>query len=231
MHNKLEKFATPIAIVVAGLFIGAGIVLSNLDLGTSNSAGTQAETGTPESLTELKSVKELGIKPKELLACITEKATEEKVRNDLQLASSAGLQGTPHMIVIMKDGTQFPIMGALPKELIEKAINDGKPLAEQAEILPADIAPQIITPEDHVAGNPETALATIVEYSDYNCRFCKQVPPPLQALVDEGKIAWVYRHAPVLGDNSVQKAIAAECVAKLSDSNGFKLYSTELMKQ
>ncbi len=230
MHTSLEKFATPIAIIVAGIFIGAGIFLSNMTPKTNTET---APTGldTPESLTRLNSVKKLGIKPKELLTCITEKTTESKVRNDLQLASSAGLQGTPHMIVIMKNGDQFPLMGALPKELIEKAISEGKPLMEQADILPTNIAPQSISPEDHMIGNPETALATIIEYSDYNCRFCKQLHPTLQLLVDEEKIAWVYRHAPVLGESSVQKAIAAECVATLSDSNGFKLYSAELMKQ
>lgn len=233
MTKNIEKLLTPISIIVAGIAIGAGIWLSNASPSVKS---TTSETGsanltTAESFTKLSVVKDLKIKPKDLLSCIENEDTKTKVDNDLQLAYGAGLQGTPHMIVMMKNGDQFPLMGALPKEYIEQAITEGKPIAEQADMLPENVAIQVITEADHITGNPETALATIVEYADFNCVYCKQLHPTLKSLVDEGKIAWVYRQAPVLGENSRLKAIASECAAKLSNSAGFQAFADELVKQ
>jgi protein-disulfide isomerase len=57
------------------------------------------------------------------------------------------------------------------------------------------------------AGKPDVM---IVEYFDYNCPFCKQVVPLLQALLaQDPKIAVLYKDWPVLGSESVYAATAA----------------------
>src|SRR5258708_3959724 len=57
------------------------------------------------------------------------------------------------------------------------------------------------------ARNPDL---TIVEYFDYNCPFCKQVVPTFkQLLVEDKKLAIVYKDWPVLGESSVYAARCA----------------------
>lgn len=81
-----------------------------------------------------------------------------------------------------------------------------------------------ITDRDHIRG-PRTAEVTLVEYSDLDCPFCKQVHPTLQKLQREygGRLAWVYRHFPLsaIHPTAEHKAEAAECVAELAGGEGF----------
>ena len=54
-----------------------------------------------------------------------------------------------------------------------------------------------ITGADHIRGNPN-ARVKIVEYSDFECPFCKRFHPTMQKVMDEygkgGEVACVYRH-------------------------------------
>ncbi len=76
------------------------------------------------------------------------------------------------------------------------------------------------------SGDVATAPATIVEYSDIDCPYCKKLHPTLQQLVDEGKIAWVYRHSPIpqLHPFAYLKATAAQCVYEIAGQKAFWEY-------
>jgi protein-disulfide isomerase len=67
-------------------------------------------------------------------------------------------------------------------------------------------------PEIPVAGNANGDI-TIVEYFDYQCPYCRKVDPELRQLVhDDGKIRWVQKDWPVLGEVSVIAArLALAC--------------------
>lgn len=65
----------------------------------------------------------------------------------------------------------------------------------------------------------ENAPVTIIEYSDFNCGFCKQFhSDTFQRVVDEyvkaGKVKVSYKHYPFLAPSSMWKAEAAECAAE-----------------
>lgn len=220
-HNLFEKYATPISIVVAGLLVGAGLIVSKVVSQPKAAETTGAPTTEAQaikSITELPIVKKLGLNKKTLSACITAKTTAKTVDADVALGQAAGLKGTPHMVVLMKkDGKdiQFPIFGALPQETIEQAIAEGKTPAEQQSYV-TPIEKQVIASNDHIQGDVATAPATIIEYSDIDCPFCKKIHPTLQTLVDQGKIAWIYRHSPIpqLHPFAYIKAVAAECAVK-----------------
>ena len=63
-------------------------------------------------------------------------------------------------------------------------------------------------------GNPEGGT-TVIEFSDYNCPYCKQSFPRLKQLVDEdGDIRVVMKELPVLGRGSVYAAKAALAAMK-----------------
>jgi protein-disulfide isomerase len=235
MNTKhlFEKFATPISIVVAGALIGGGIILakgapsSSSKVSTTESAPTN-EADVVKAITTLPVLKKIGVKSKELETCITDGTTKAAVDKDIELGQKAGLRGTPHMIVMMKkDGKdiQFPLYGALDKASIEKAIAVGATPDEQKSYV-ENFEPQTINPSDHIQGDVAVAPATIVEYSDIDCPYCKKLHPTLQQLVDEGKIAWVYRHSPIpqLHPFAYLKATAAQCVYEIAGQKAFWEY-------
>jgi len=64
-------------------------------------------------------------------------------------------------------------------------------------------------PDAPIAGNPK-GNATLVEFFDYRCPYCKQVEPSLDALIAEDRqLRIVYKELPVLGAESVTAARAA----------------------
>ena len=231
MTNHFEKYATPISIIIAGLLVGTGILLSKVVSGPSSNTTAPTSNSAEDVLTHITTLpvlKKIGIKSKDLSACITNKSSEAAVANDVQLGQDAGLRGTPHMVVMMKkDGKdiQFQLFGALDKSMIEQAIAEGKTPDAQASYV-EKFELQTLRPEDHIKGNVETAKAVLIEYSDIDCPFCKKVHPTLQSLVDNGTIAWVYRHSPIpsLHPNAQVKAVAAECVSQLKGNDAFWQY-------
>jgi protein-disulfide isomerase len=87
-----------------------------------------------------------------------------------------------------------------------------------------------ITADDHVRGNPNAPIV-FVEYSDYDCPFCKQFHETMKQIMEEygasGKVAWVYRQFPLqqLHPSAPRLAEASECVAKLGGNTAFWNFS------
>jgi protein-disulfide isomerase len=100
------------------------------------------------------------------------------------------------------------------------------PLAQASR----DISIKPISEADHIIGNTNAAI-TIVEYSDTECPFCKNFHTTLQNIMKEygagGKVAWVYRHFPIvqLHSKAPKEAQATECAA---DQGKFWQYTDAL---
>ncbi len=84
-----------------------------------------------------------------------------------------------------------------------------------------------VTSEDHIKGNPN-APVKVVEYSDFECPFCKRFHPTMQRAIDEygkdGQVAWVYRHFPLdqlHPKNGRRVAVASECVNEIAGNDAF----------
>jgi len=77
-------------------------------------------------------------------------------------------------------------------------------------------------PEIPVAGNPNGDI-TIVEWSDYQCPYCRKVEPDLQQAVKaDGKIRLVFKDWPILGPASVyaaRLAVAAKYQGKFVEAH------------
>lgn len=99
------------------------------------------------------------------------------------------------------------------------------PEAEEAAI---DIDP--VTEADFIRGNPNAPI-TIVEYSDYDCPFCKNFHDTMKLIMDDygvtGKVAWVYRQFPLaqLHPNAPRISEAAYCVGELGGDEAFWTFS------
>lgn len=103
-----------------------------------------------------------------------------------------------------------------------------------------------VTGDDHIRGNKD-AKVTLVEYSDFECPFCKQFHPIVQSVLKEygDKIRWVYRQFPLesIHPNARKEAEASECAAEQgkfwefadkiferTTSNGYGFALTDLPK-
>jgi len=78
---------------------------------------------------------------------------------------------------------------------------------------------------DHIRGNP-AAPVTLIEYSDFECPFCKRFHVTMKQLMDEfkGQLKWVYRHFPLDEIHPVKarkEAAASECAAELGGNDAF----------
>lgn len=87
---------------------------------------------------------------------------------------------------------------------------------------------------DFIKGNPNAPIM-IVEYSDYECPFCKAFHDTMNLIMDEygasGNVAWAYRQFPILGPSSVRAAEAAYCVGKLGGSAAYFDFSDAVFER
>lgn len=71
-------------------------------------------------------------------------------------------------------------------------------------------------PNDHALGPPDAA-ATIVEYGDYECPFCRKAQPEVRRLlaIAGDRVSYAYRHFPLtqVHPHAFQAAEAAEAAA------------------
>ena len=88
------------------------------------------------------------------------------------------------------------------REREAQAANVASALEDQGDRLLRD-------PNAPVLGNPDGDV-TVVEFFDYNCPYCKQAMPVVEALLDgDPEVRVVYREWPILGEGSVFAARAA----------------------
>jgi protein-disulfide isomerase len=72
-------------------------------------------------------------------------------------------------------------------------------------------------------GNPQGDV-TVVEFFDYNCGYCKRaITDMLDLMKNDGKLKFVLKEFPVLGEGSVQAAQVAAAV-RMQDKSGGKKY-------
>jgi len=214
-HTKLSIQGS---IIIGAIIIGVAIIIAFGNRNTTNKI-------TPRITIE-QAAKKVGVKQEALLLCVDEKRYAEKIDIDIENAQAVKLQGTPHSIVIGRDGTTIGLSGALPLtswESVLTAFKD-KTLTVPAEDPAKNVRPVDAT--DHVRGSSDPDI-TIVEYSDLDCPFCHKLHATLLMLLDQhDNIQWVYRHTPItsLHPDAYRKALASECVYELSGNNETKFW-------
>lgn len=81
-----------------------------------------------------------------------------------------------------------------------------------------------VTEADHIKGDINAPIK-IVEYSDFECPFCKQYHETLETVIAkyDGEVAWVFRQFPLeqLHAKALPVALASECVAELGGNSAF----------
>jgi protein-disulfide isomerase len=83
-----------------------------------------------------------------------------------------------------------------------------------------------IDESDNILGNPNAPIV-IIEYSDFECPYCKIFHSTMQRIMEDfgrdGKVAWVYRHFPLTDyhENAYNLSMASECVGNWNERNLF----------
>lgn len=87
--------------------------------------------------------------------------------------------------------------------------------------------------DDYVRGDKNAKL-TLIEYSDYECPFCKSFHPTmLQVMKDyAGQVRWVYRHFPLsFHQNAPKQAEASLCIGKLGGAAKYWDYTDKIFER
>jgi protein-disulfide isomerase len=104
--------------------------------------------------------------------------------------------------------------------------------AERPQQLAKNVAPP--DGDDFVYGDPDAPVA-LIEYSDFECPFCKRFHATAKRLVDDsgGRVKWIYRHFPLASHNpgAQKQAEAAECAAELGGNDAFWRYANAIYER
>lgn len=111
------------------------------------------------------------------------------------------------------------------------AIAEAQPTVAAAKTkTPSGKVPEV-TDADHIRGNKDASV-TFIEYSDFECPFCKRFEPTMQQMEEEygDQVAIVYRHYPLSFHANAQKeAEATECANDLGGNDAFWEYHDAIL--
>ncbi len=96
---------------------------------------------------------------------------------------------------------------------------------------PGQVPP--VTDQDHIRGN-KNAKITLIEYSDFECPFCKKFYSTTNQIISEYKdsVRLVFRHYPLnFHANAQKQAEATECANELGGNDKFWEYHDKIFER
>ncbi len=216
-----ETYQTFIALIICGLLIGGGIIISKVipSQSTTTLQGQESQAQVDKDI--LTQAKKLGLNKTALATCLNEGTHKQKIADAVTLAEKSGVQGTPTFFILNKKlGTQWAVLGARDQATFEAAIASGRSPEGQPPITGDKI---VLNENDHWRG-PKDASIVIVEYADIDCYYCKQVHPTIEKLLaDHPEYALVYRQSPIVSLHpfAAYKAEATECAKDQGGDEAF----------
>lgn len=102
------------------------------------------------------------------------------------------------------------------QEATQKAMADKNVIAQNVK--------PVSQAEDHIRGSVDASIS-LIEFSDFECPFCKRFHSTAQQVVDEyeGQVNWVYRHFPLEFHDplATTQAVATECANEQGGNDAF----------
>ena len=223
--EKYKSFFMPAAVVIGGGLIAFSI-WSTGGLNIPVEKGLPAQVASkPELSPEVyqKFAKDMGLNISQFNDCVVQRKYKDKVENDLKEGARVGVDGTPGSFV-----NSQPIRGALPYAQIKSIID-----VELASGNSVPLEGLSVTEKDHIRGNLNAQI-TLVEFSDFQCPFCRQFHSTVQQALSEygDQVRWVYKHFPLdqIHPQARPAAEASECIAEQKGSEGFWQFTDAVFK-
>lgn len=226
-----------IVLIIASFFLGSLTnKISSLEKnGSAASApqpvAQQPQGAAPSAITKdnIKDwAKELGLNTNKFNSCFDSDKYKNAVDEDMKAGQTAGVSGTPTFFVngtILVGAQPFDAFKAIiDKELAKSPTNSKnnfsfirQAFAQETPIAPV-IPPKVIVENGHFPALGDiNARVTIVEFSDFECPFCRRYftdtfPQLKKEYIDTGKVVMYYRHYPLPFHPLAQPfAVASEC--------------------
>ncbi|WP_395463360.1 DsbA family protein [Wolbachia endosymbiont of Cantharis cryptica] len=86
---------------------------------------------------------------------------------------------------------------------------------------------EIFDPAYPYSGN-ENSSVIAVGFFDYSCGYCKVIKDDIKQLINDGKIKYIFRDAPILGNNSLKAAKSALAVYFIDKEKYFDFHYAAL---
>lgn len=233
-------------VVLVALLVGAAFYIGSLSskvdklekdavVGADNQAPSQptAVAFDPNAIAST-----IGIDMDAFESCMQGGDAPQRVQQETQGGSQAGVSGTPGIILFdSRSGMSVVIPGAVDlatmQTFLDNLIAGKNPVFNQSEFELTKIEElPPLTDADFIKGD-RSARITLFEYSDYDCPFCTKVHPTIQQLLDNnpGVISWVYRQFPLdMHPEAFTKSVAAVCAGTVGGNDAFWAYSDALLK-
>jgi protein-disulfide isomerase len=192
---------------------GSGNVTAYKKATNSAATNTNANPADAAQYDPIAIATSIGIDQNKMQSCLTSKKYEALVNKSESDASAVGVSGTPTTFV---NGTE--VSGAQDYSVLKAAIDAALNGTKGTVNVPA------VSKDDHVLGgkNPKVYL---IEYSDFQCTYCKRFGPTIKQALDEygDKIALVYRHFPLNSIHPYAQSLAegSECANEIGGKDKF----------
>ena len=168
----------------------------------------------------------LGLDADALVECFEERRYQAKVQESTREAQAHGGRGTPYFLV-----NDIPVSGAQPYPVFVEAIETA--LTGDASAPPPQPEPQ---PEPETASvdavgpmlGDADAPVVIIEFSSYQCPFCKRfheetMPSLMEEYIEAGVVRHYYRDFPLpMQANSGPAAHAARCAGEQDSYHAYQ---------
>lgn len=237
MEKNSTFISTPVAVLLGSAIIAVSILISGgvirlkgqLPKTTTQTSGTTEKTtadsgkSQEDKLTDLAA--QLSLDTSKFKSCLTSEKYKDQVNKDISDADAIGPTGTPTFYIgkANSSGTidGYLIEGAYPysrfQEVID-AVATGSAVPKDPSSKEDPKSVKVAEANGAVEGN-KNAPVTMIEFSDYECPFCKrhfvQTFPSLKKdYIDSGKVKLVYRNliaVPSHNPAAMREAIAALC--------------------
>lgn len=114
-----------------------------------------------------------------------------------------------------------------------EAVNQPSAAQPSPRVAQPNTPPPAVTDKDHIRG-PKDAKLTLIEYSDFECPFCKRFYPTVQQVLTAypKDVRVVFRHFPLSFHANAQKeAEASECAAELGGNDAFWKFHDKIFER
>ena len=202
---------------------------------------TQAEwSNDPQALDFYAQLaEEVGADMDQYNACMESGMADAMIAASLEEARTLGFSGTPSFRMVMEEsGDAYTLVGAQPYEQFAAYLDamaageapvdaaaqgdegDGEiPFWATTEgLAPDPDKPGQTMAGDHYRGNPDASVV-VVEFSDYQCPYCRRHVEDTQPVLDEqfvdtDQVMWVFKHFPLqIHPQAPMAGAASECAA------------------